>query len=70
MKFIKALFLFGFIVLHHKVYNTEIWLNTEYIVSVGNSVTGVGVRTVGQQEAFIVKESFDTITNMIAESKK
>ena len=69
MKFLKSLFLFGFIVLHSSVTGKPIWLKTEYIASVFDSVKGTSVWTVGQIDSFVVKESFDTVTNMIAESK-
>ena len=71
MKFIKALFLFGFIILHAQLNNNPIWFNTDHIVTVSENTTykGSTIRTNNDSEGFIVRETFDIVTNMIADSK-
>lgn len=68
MKKFTTLFLFfGFIMLHMKVTGSPVAFNTDHIASITDSktATGVLVRTVGNEEPFLVRESFEEILQMI-----
>ena len=70
MKFLKSLFLFGFILLHSKVGNNPIWFKIDYIVTVSKNTVygGSTVRTINDSEGFVIKEDPDIIMDMIQKS--
>lgn len=63
--------LFGFIIVHLRVSKMELLLNVNNIISVSNNGdSGSGIIVVGNPEAYIISESFNEVTNMIAEAQK
>ena len=72
MKLIKSLFLLGFIVLHNKVGGAAIFIQLDHLVAVSENKihNSANIYIINNPEGFIVKESFDEVTNMIALSNK